>query len=217
VNEEKECLWCGRPHSRRSKFCSDECRRWYKLEEPIRDDIAHLPRTIKNLFWDIMHGNYFTKVRAQSPRNYAATCLSIAAKLSKYPITHEEIRRLGKIEMRLIRRFKSRGLLTPQNYAELVKFLCDRKGFKDVSGTIYKILKEHPIKGSPSISSVAAAMVVLLYEMHGMPVMRGYVAKKFGISKMSLRIWIDKLRPIVLEAKKKGLTHELSENLNVVR
>lgn len=203
--EDKECLWCGRPHGRRSKFCSDECKRWYKLEDPIKDDIAHLPKYIKNLFWDIMHGNYFTKVRAQSPRNFAATCLAITARLSKYPITHEEIRKIGKIEMRLMRRFKSKDLLTPKNYAELVKFLCDRKGYKDVSDRIYTILRENPINGSPSISSVAAAMVVILYEMDGKIVKRVEVAKDFGISEMSLRTWVKQLRPIVIGATKKML------------
>lgn len=205
MSEVKECPWCGRPHRRRSNFCSDECKRWSKLEDPIKDDIAHLPKYIKNLFWDILHGDYFTKVKVLSPRNFAATCLAITTRLSKYPITHEEIRKIGKIEMRLMRRFKSKDLLAPKNYAELVKFLCDRKGYSDVSDIAYSILREKPISGSPSISSVAAATVVLLYEVDGKVVKRAKVAKDFGISEMSLRTWVKQLRPMVIEATKKLL------------
>lgn len=197
MSGERSCWWCGRPHSRKSEYCSEECKRWSEIAEPIRGDIEQIPDPVKKLFWDIMHGDYFDNVRARNPRDFAATCLRIASTIAQYPVSSEEVARVGNVKMSIIRKFKNKNVLSPVNYAELVKLLCERKGYGHLADEIYNILSKEPIKGSPSIRSVAAAMVVLLCELKGIRVLRRKVAGDFGVSEVSLRKWVKKLRPDV--------------------
>ena len=144
----------------RGEYCTPRCSRWAKYTRPPVRYLDRYNDDVLKMFWELLHGDYFTGFRVRRPCDYAATCLYLACRLVGYPYTLYDIEKIGKISKKYIKKFSESVVVSPINYRNLVKKLCEINGFNDVLWFVDYFFDNYVIHGSPSVPSVAAALVV---------------------------------------------------------